>query len=53
MARLAQISGDGWAVDRPVGDLGRTPILGQKRSNGKTVKTCHDRHYKKGLSCAQ
>ena len=43
MACPAQISGDGWAVNRPMGGLGRTPIPGQKRLRGKTVKTHHDR----------
>ena len=38
MARLVQISGNGWAADRLVGGLGRTPILGQKRIRGKIVK---------------
>ena len=30
MAQAAQGSGDGWAVGRPVGGLGRTPPPGQK-----------------------
>ena len=47
MARLAQVSGDGWAADRPMGHLGRTLILGKKRLRGKTVKTHHCRQYKK------
>ena len=25
VARLAQVSGDDWAADRPMGGLGRTP----------------------------
>ena len=47
MARLVQISGDGWAADKLVGGLGRTPISRQKRLMGKTVKTYHGRQYKK------
>ena len=43
MAQLAQVSGDGWAVDRPVGGLGRTPIPGQRQLRGKIVKIHHDR----------
>ena len=53
MARLAQVSGDGWAADRPMGGLGRTPIPGQKWLRGKIVKPCHGKQYKRGLSCAQ
>ena len=34
----AQVSGDGWATDRPMGGLGRTPIPGQKQLRGKTIK---------------
>ena len=30
MTQPAQGSGDGWAVDRPMGGLGRTLIPGQK-----------------------
>ena len=52
VARLAQVSGDGWAADRPMGGLGRTPIPGQKWLRGKIVKTCHGKQYKRGLSCA-
>ena len=52
MARLAQVSGDGWAADRPMDGLGRTPIPGQKWLRGKIVKTCHGKQYKRGLSCA-
>ena len=47
MARPAQESGDGWAVDRPVGVLGRTPIPGQKWLRGKIVKTHHGGQYEK------
>ena len=36
-----QVSGDGWAANRPVGGLGRTPIPEQKRLKGKTIKTHH------------
>ena len=43
MAQPAQENGDGWAVDRPVGGLGRTPIPGQKRLRGKTVKNHHSK----------
>ena len=43
MAQLAQVSGDGWAADRPVGGLGRTPIPGQRQLRGKIVKTRHGR----------
>ena len=53
MAQLTQVSGDGWAANKPVGGLERTPILGEKRLMGKIVKTCHDKQYKKGLSYAQ
>ena len=53
MARLVQVSGDGWVADKPVGGLGRTPILGQKQLRDETVKTCHGRQYKKDLSYAQ
>ena len=52
MARPSQVIGDGWVADRLVGGLGRIPISGQKQLRGKTVKTRHDRQYKKGLSCA-
>ena len=38
VARLAQVSGDGWAIDRPMGGLGRIPIPGQKQLRGKTIK---------------
>ena len=38
MTQPAQGSGDGWAVDRPMGGLGRTLIPGQKQLRGKTVK---------------
>ena len=38
MVRLTQSSGDGWAANRPVGGLGRTPTPGQKYLKGKTVK---------------
>ena len=48
MARLVQISGDGWAANKLMGGLGRTPISGQKRIRGKTVKTYHGKKYKKG-----
>ena len=48
MARLAQVSGDGWAADRPVGGLGRTPIPRQKQLRGKTLKTHYSKQYKKG-----
>ena len=47
MARPIQVSGDGWATDRPVGGLGRTAILRQKWLRDKTVNTHHDRQYKK------
>ena len=30
VAQAAQGSGDGWAVGKPVGGLGRTPTPGQK-----------------------
>ena len=53
VARPTQVSGDGQATDRPVGDLRRIPISGQKRLRGKTVKTRHGRQYKMGLSRAQ
>ena len=53
VARLAQVSGDGWAADRPMGGLGRTPIPGQQWLRGKIVKPCHGKQYKSGLSCAQ
>ena len=54
MAWPTQVSGDGWAADRPVGGLGKTPVLGQRQLRGKTVKkTRHSRQYKKGLSRAQ
>ena len=43
MAQLAQVSGDGWAADRPMGGLGRTPIPGQRQLRGKLVKTRHGR----------
>jgi len=43
VARPAQVSGDGWAADIPVGGLGRTPISRQKQSKGKIVKTRHGR----------
>ena len=38
MARPAQVSGDSWAANRPVGGLGRTPIPGQKQLRDKIVK---------------
>ena len=38
MAWPAQVSGDGWAVDKPVSGLGKTPISGQKQLKGKIVK---------------
>ena len=53
MAQPTQVSGDGWAANRPVGGLERTPIPGKKRLMGKIVKTRHDMQYKKGLNCAQ
>ena len=47
MARPVQVSSDGWATNRPMGGLGRIPIPRQKQLRGKTVKTRHDRQYKK------
>ena len=38
VARLAQSSDDGWATDRLVGGLGRTPTPSQKKLRGKTIK---------------
>jgi len=38
VALLAQVSGGGWAADRPIGGLGRTPTPRQKRLRGKLVK---------------
>ena len=38
VVRPTQSSGDGWAANRPVGGLGRTPTPGQKYLRGKTVK---------------
>ena len=39
VARPAQVSGNDWAANRPVGGLGRTPTLSQKLLRGKIVKT--------------
>ena len=44
VARPEQISDDGWTADRPVGGLGRTPTLGQKRLRSKMVKTPHGKN---------
>ena len=53
MAWPTQVIGDGWAANRPMGGLGRTPTSGQKRLKGKIVKTRQGRQYKKGPSRAQ
>ena len=47
-ARPAQVSGDGWATKRPVGGLGRTPILGQKQLRGKRTLDVHSKQQKNG-----
>ena len=39
VARPTQVSGGGWAVDKPVGGLRRTPISRQKWLRGKIIKT--------------
>ena len=46
----AHVSIDDWAIDRPVGGLGRTPILRQKQLRGKTVKTRHAGSIKRALA---
>ena len=38
MAWPAQVSGDGWVVDKLVSGRGKTPIPGKKQLRGKTVK---------------
>ena len=41
-----QCNGSGWAVGKPVGSLGRTPMWSQKQLKGKNDKFYHGRQYK-------
>ena len=44
MAQPTQVSGGGWAVDKPVGGLEGHSHLGKKKQlKGKIVKTYHGR----------
>ena len=38
VARLVQVSGDGWVADRLVGGLGKTPTPGKKAIKGQNSK---------------
>ena len=38
LAQPAQVSGDGWAANKPINGLGRTPILGQKQLKVGSIK---------------
>ena len=38
MARLVQVSGDGWVADRLMGGLGKTPTPGKKTIKGQNSK---------------
>ena len=49
MAQPTQCNGGGWAADKLVGSLGRTPTTSQKRLRGKNDKSCHNRWYKKAI----